>query len=129
MIALSICWNSGYRWAASFERKAFNLTERFASKFVFLLHYSRKNCCLKTGSQLLQSSCLQQAIYELHQLVVSSARHPEEKTFGNLEMSCLHLKMSCLHPEQGSPLLLHPWEEATSKGGSCRIPAVSVRSN
>lgn len=122
MIALSICWNVGYRWAASFERKALNLTEQCASKFVFLLHYSRKNCCLKTGFQLLQSSCLQQASYELHQLVVSRTSHPEEKAFRNLEMSCLY-------SEQGSPLLLNPREEATSKGGSCRIPAMSVRSS
>lgn len=32
---------AGYSWAASAERKALNPTEQFASKFVFLLLYSR----------------------------------------------------------------------------------------
>lgn len=69
MSTLSIRWDSGYSWAASVERKPLNPTEQFASKFVFLLRYSRKNRCFKPGFQLLHSSCLQQASYEVHQLV------------------------------------------------------------
>lgn len=75
MITLSIGWESGYRWAASVERKALNPAEQFASKFVLLLHYSSLfggkgwggGLHFETGFQLLPSN-LQQAICGVHQL-------------------------------------------------------------
>lgn len=117
---------AGYSWAASAERKALNPTEQFASKFVFLLLYSRlfgglgwfMVCSrISAGAQQLSaaSSMWSPAACGGEQ---STGLWKGKKNPGNLGPV---FRFKCEPPGLCPALLLYP---SRRQSQSCKIPAV-----